>query len=49
MNTEYTLYNNGNNLILEGDFGYIVYNNITYFSTEAIFFSPSAHKVSRIV
>lgn len=43
MMTEYTFYNDGNNLILEGDFGYMLYNDETYFSSEILFFSPSQH------
>jgi carbonic anhydrase len=46
MMTEYTFYNDGNNLILEGDFGYMKYNNKTYFSSEVLFFSPSLHTFS---
>jgi carbonic anhydrase len=45
MMTESNFLNNGNNLILEGDFGYIIYNNSTYFSSEILFFSPSTHTV----
>ena len=46
MMTEYAFYNNGNNLILEGDFGYIIYNNETFFSSEIYFYSPSMHSVN---
>jgi len=45
MMTEYSFYNNGNNLILEGDFGYILYNNVTFFTSEINFYSPSMHSV----
>ncbi len=41
--TEYLFYNDGNNLLLEGDFGYIKYNNITYFSSQVRFYNPSLH------
>lgn len=41
--TEYLFYNDGNNLLLEGDFGYIKYNKKTYFSTQVRFFNPSLH------
>lgn len=41
--TEYLFYNDGNNLLLEGDFGYLVYNNVTYFSSQVRFYNPSMH------
>lgn len=43
MMTEYLFYNDGNNLLLEGDFGYIKYNNVTYFSSQIRFYNPSLH------
>ena len=43
MNTEYLFYHNNNNLILEGDFGYLTYNNKIYPSSHLQFFSPSLH------
>lgn len=43
MNTEYLLYHDSNNLILEGDFGYIEYDNKIYSSSHIQFFSPSLH------
>ena len=46
MMTEYLFFNDGNNLILEGDFGYMTMNNVTFFSTEVLFFSPSLHTFS---
>lgn len=46
MMTEYLFYNDGNNLILEGDFGYINFNNVTYFSSEILLFSPSLHTIA---
>lgn len=46
MMTEYSFMNDGNNLILEGDFGYIVYENRTYFSSQILFYNPSLHTFS---
>ena len=43
MMTEYLFYNDGNNLLLEGDFGYLKYNNETFFSTQIRFYNPSLH------
>lgn len=43
MNTEYLLYHDGNNLILEGDFGFIEFDNKIYSSSHVLFFSPSHH------
>jgi carbonic anhydrase len=43
MMTEYTFSNDGNNLILEGDFGYMTFDNETYFSSNINFYSPSLH------
>ena len=43
MNTEYLFYHNNNNLILEGDFGYLTYNDKIYPSSHLLFFSPSLH------
>ena len=43
MMTEYLFYNDGNNLLLEGDFGYIKYDNVTYFSSQVRFYNPSLH------
>ncbi len=44
--TEYLFINDGNNLNLEGDFGYIEYENKIYFSSQIIFYSPSLHTFS---
>jgi len=41
--TEYLFLNDGNNLILEGDFGYITYDEKVYFSSQILFYSPSLH------
>ena len=43
MMTEYLFYNDGNNVLLEGDFGYIKLDNTTYFSSQVRFYSPSLH------
>lgn len=43
---EHQFFNDGKNLILEGDFGTINYNNETYLSTHIEFFRPSAHTIS---
>ena len=43
MNTEYLLYHDSNNLILEGDFGYITHNDVIYSSSQISFFNPSIH------
>ena len=43
MNTEYLFYHDNNNLILEGDFGYLSYNDKVYPSSHLLFFSPSLH------
>ena len=37
LNTDYLYYNDGNNLITEGDFGYITFNNENYFSNQLHF------------
>ena len=46
MQTEYLFYNDGNNLILEGDFGYMTYNDVNYFTSQLHFYSPSTHTVN---
>lgn len=46
MMTEYLFLNDGNNLILEGDFGYLTYEDKTYFSSQILFYSPSLHTFS---
>lgn len=46
MHTEYNFYNDGVNLILEGDFGYLSYQGTEYVSTQIHFFSPSQHTFS---
>lgn len=46
MQTEYMFYNDGNNLILEGDFGFMHYNNDLYLSSQVLFYSPSLHTVN---
>jgi carbonic anhydrase len=46
MMTEYLFLNDGNNLMLEGDFGYLSYENKTYFSSHILFYSPSLHTFS---
>ena len=43
MNTQYFLSHDKNFLRLDGDFGYITYNNEIYTSSEINFFSPSIH------
>jgi carbonic anhydrase len=43
MMTEYSFYNDGNNLLLEGDFGYLTYNDKIYFSSQIVFYSSSMH------
>ncbi len=43
MNTEYLLYHDLNNLQLEGDFGYLIYNDEIYSSSKINFYSPSIH------
>jgi carbonic anhydrase len=43
MNTQYYLSHDQNFLRLDGDFGYITYNNEIYTSSEINFFSPSIH------
>lgn len=45
MMTEYSFYNDGNNLILEGDFGFMEYNGDIFFSTQILFYSPSMHTI----
>lgn len=46
MMTEYMFLNDGNNLSLEGDFGYITYEDKIYFSSQILFYSPSLHTFS---
>lgn len=46
MMTEYLFLNDGNNLSLEGDFGYITYEGKSYFSSQILFYSPSLHSFS---
>ena len=46
MMTEYLFLNDGNNLILEGDFGYLSFENKVYFSSQILFYSPSLHSFS---
>ena len=43
MNTEYLLYHDLNNLQLEGDFGYFIYNDEIFSSSKINFYSPSLH------
>ena len=43
MNTEYLLYHDLNNLQLEGDFGYLIYNDEIFSSSKINFYSPSLH------
>ena len=45
LNTDYLYYNDGNNLITEGDFGYITFNNENYFSNQLHIYSPSIHTI----
>ena len=45
MLTEYQFLNDGNHLLLEGDFGYVTYDDINYFSSEIRFFAQSMHSV----
>ena len=45
LNTDYLYYNDGNNLIVEGDFGYIILNNESYFSNQLHIYSPSLHTI----
>lgn len=45
MRTEYIFSNDGNHLVLEGDFGFVKYEGKVYFSTEIKFFSKSMHSV----
>ena len=46
LNTDYLYYNDGNNLIVEGDFGYIILNNESYFSNQLHIYSPSLHTIA---
>ena len=46
MHTLYELYNNSKELILEGDFGYMKYENEIYVSNCLEFYAPSAHTFS---
>ena len=46
MQTEYMFYNDGNNLILEGDFGFMHYNDDLFLSSQVLFYSPSLHTVN---
>jgi len=45
MKTNYLYYNDGSNLILEGDFGYLKLDNQIYFSSQANFYKPSSHTI----
>lgn len=46
MQTEYMYYNDGNNLIVEGDFGFMNYNDVTYLSSQILLYSPSFHTIN---
>jgi carbonic anhydrase len=46
MMTEYSFYNDGNNLVMEGDYGYMTYNGVNFFSSAIYFYSPSMHSFS---
>lgn len=43
MMTEYSLYQDGNNLQVDGDFGYVQYEKGVYVSSHLLLFSPSQH------
>ena len=45
MRTEYQFFNDGNHLLLTGDFGYVNYDSSVYFSAEIRFFAHSMHSV----
>ena len=46
LNTDYLYYTDGNNLIVEGDFGYITVNKVNFFSNQIHIYSPSLHTIS---
>ena len=46
LNTDYLYYTDGNNLIVEGDFGYITVNDVNFFSNQIHIYSPSLHTIS---